>query len=133
MVLPDLSDVFADHVVDVAYLFGSRAEGTARHDSDHDVAVLFGSDPGLVGVEMLARDLRRRLGTPVDVVDLDKAPLELRGTVAERGRLIHSTNEPRRVRFEVRSRMLWIEFKPVLEAATRAFLAGVAGGGATRG
>ena len=39
--MPDLSEVFAAHDVAVAYLFGSRAEGTAGPTSDHDVAVLF--------------------------------------------------------------------------------------------
>ena len=32
----DLSAVWTAHAVAVAYLFGSRAEGTARPTSDHD-------------------------------------------------------------------------------------------------
>ena len=72
--LPDLSEVFAAHDVAVAYLFGSRAEGTARPTSDHDVAVLFADpEPALDATVRLAADLARILGTEVDVVDLDRA------------------------------------------------------------
>src|SRR5919206_20910 len=99
---PDLSGVFAAHDVAVAYLFGSRAEGTAGPGSDHDVAVLFSSaDPPLDATVRLASALAPVLGTRVDVVDLDRVGLELRGRVAERGRLLWSADEVRRVRFEV--------------------------------
>jgi predicted nucleotidyltransferase len=119
--------VLADHGVSVAYLFGSRARGTARPDSDHDVAVLFAhARPPLDATVRLAADLVPVLGTPVDVVDLDRATLELRGTVAESGRLLYSADETRRVRFEVDARMRWIEFRPVLVETTRAYLRRVA-------
>jgi predicted nucleotidyltransferase len=38
--LPALRDVFIQHGVVLAYLFGSQAEGTARASSDIDIAVL---------------------------------------------------------------------------------------------
>ncbi|MBW0104494.1 nucleotidyltransferase domain-containing protein [Pseudonocardia sp. KRD291] len=117
------------HRVAVAYLFGSRAEGGARESSDHDVAVLFLGEPALDATVRLASDLSPVLGTAVDVVDLDAAPLELRGRVAERGRLLHSADEARRVRFEVDARMRWIEFRPVVQETTRTFLSRVAGEG----
>ena len=128
--LRDLSEVFAAHGVAVAYLFGSRAEGTARPASDHDVAVLFtGPEPALDATVRLSAALSAVLGTDVDVVDLDRADLELRGHVAERGRLLYSADEPRRVRFEVDSRLRWIEFRPVVAETTRAFLRRVAAEG----
>lgn len=124
---PDLDGVFAAHGVAVAYLFGSRAEGTATPVSDHDVAVLFAeARPALDATARLAADLAPVLGTRVDVVDLAGAGLELRGKVAESGRLLFSADEPARVRFEVDARMRWIEFRPVLEETTRSFLARVA-------
>jgi predicted nucleotidyltransferase len=119
--------VFAAHGVAVAYLFGSRAEGTARPDSDHDVAVLFADeDPAFDATVRLGAALAAVLGTPVDVVDLDRAELELRGRVAERGRLLFSADEARRVGFEVDARLRWIEFRPVLEETTRAYLRRIA-------
>lgn len=127
MTAPDVSRVLAAHGVALAYLFGSRAAGTARPDSDHDVAVLFASgEPRLDATVRLGADLAAVLGTAVDVVDLDRAGLELRGTVAESGRLLYSADETRRVRFEVDARMRWIEFRPVLEETTRAYLHRVA-------
>ncbi|MER5674179.1 type VII toxin-antitoxin system MntA family adenylyltransferase antitoxin [Pseudonocardia alni] len=123
---PDLDPVFTAHDVAVAYLFGSRATGTARPASDHDVAVLFAGEPAPVATELLAADLAALLGTGVDVVDLGRADLELRGRVAESGRLLFSADEVARVRFEVDARMRWIEFRPVLEETTRTFLARVA-------
>ncbi len=66
------------------------------------------------------------LGTAVDVVDLERADLELRGCVAEQGRRLFAADEARRVRFEVDARLRWIEFRPVVREATRAYLRRVA-------
>lgn len=122
----DLGELWRAHDVTVAYLFGSRAEGTATPSSDHDVAVLFGHPATLLEVGALQADLVDALGTDVDVVELDRAALELRARVVQRGRLIHSTDEPRRVEFEVRTRSLWFDFEPTLRWMTRAYLDHVA-------
>lgn len=127
---PELNAVFAAQGVAVAYLFGSRADGTARPDSDHDMAVLFAAEePVFDATERLRAALEVVVATPVDVVDLDRAGLELRGRVAERGRLLWSADEPRRVGFEVDARLRWIEFRPVLEETTRSYLRRVAAEG----
>lgn len=127
MVAPDLSETLREHGAAVGYLFGSRAAETAAPGSDHDVAVLFAAAaPPLDATARLGVALAARLGTSVDVVDLDRATLELRGRVAESGRLLHSTDEVRRVRFEVDARIRWIEFRPVLAELTRTYLRRVA-------
>lgn len=126
MTAADLDDVFAEHDVAVAYLFGSRVEGRERPGSDHDVAVLFAGTPPWDATVRLGAALEPVLGTTTDVVDLDTADLELRGRVAEKGRLLFSADEPRRVRFEVDARMRWIEFRPVLAETTAAFLRRIA-------
>lgn len=77
-------------------------------------------EPGLDAV------LAAPLGTRVDVVDLARAGLELRGKVADTGRLLFSADERIRVRFEVDARLRWIEFRPVVEETTRSFLDRVA-------
>jgi len=114
------------HGVAVAYLFGSRAEGTARPDSDHDVAVLFFGEADLGAVGALQADLVAAAGTPVDLVELDRASLELRAKVIQDGRLLLSDDEPRRVAFETDTRSRWFDFRPTLEAMTRAYLRRVA-------
>ena len=119
--------MFSRHRVALAYLFGSRAEGKARPDSDHDVAVLWdASEPAFDATMRLAADVGCVLGTHVDVVDLERATLELRGRVAEQGRLLHVGDEDRRVRFEVDARLRWIEFRPVVRDTTRSYLRRVA-------
>ncbi|MDQ2709035.1 MAG: nucleotidyltransferase domain-containing protein [Actinomycetota bacterium] len=127
---PNRAEVFDAHQVAVAYLFGSRAENTAHEASDHDIAVLFAAEePAFDATVRLAADLAAVLGTAVDVVDLDRADLELRGRIAERGRLWFSVDEPRRVRFEVDARLRWIEFRPVVQETTASYLRRVAASG----
>ena len=48
--LEKIKPVLQKYGVDVAYLFGSRADGTAYADSDYDFAVLFKSYLGKNGV-----------------------------------------------------------------------------------
>ncbi|MBW3605033.1 MAG: nucleotidyltransferase domain-containing protein [Actinobacteria bacterium] len=114
------------HDVTVAYLFGSRAEQTATIRSDHDIAVLFDHESTLRDVAALQADLTGVLGGPVDVVDLARASLELQATVVQHGRLLFSSDEPRRVTFESVTRSRWFDYRPVLQRLTRAYLHRVA-------
>ncbi len=66
-------------------LFGSRARGRARPDSDADVAV---EAPG-VDLWTLAADLSQAVGLEVDVVDLREAGYPLLKSVLRDGLLIH--------------------------------------------
>jgi|SRR3954451_12533815 len=71
--------------VRVALLFGSRARGKARPDSDADVAVE-GRDLDRLG---LAADLSEAAGVEVDVVDLSRAGYPLLNAVLRDGILLH--------------------------------------------
>lgn len=123
----DLQRMFREAEVVVAYLFGSRASGRGREASDADVAVLADRTFGLLDLETLADRLRAVLDVPdVDVVDLDTASLELRGRVIQEGRVLFSSDEPRRVAFEVRTRSEYLDFLPTLERMTREYLRRVA-------
>lgn len=115
--------ILAGAGVDVAYLFGSRVDGSARADSDADVAVLTSRRLGLLDREVLADRLARVLDVPrVDLVVLEEASLELRGHVVQKARLLYSRDEPRRVAFETRTRSEWFDYRPVLEAHSRRWL-----------
>jgi predicted nucleotidyltransferase len=72
-----LRDVLADDpTVVVAYLFGSRATGTQRVDSDVDVAVLR-PDPSPDGRMLLMAELAAAVAPlDVDLVDLVTAPVD---------------------------------------------------------
>lgn len=53
----------------------------------------------------------------------------LRGKVATVGRLVYCQDESARVHFEANARMRWIEFRPVPEETTSAYLRRVAAAG----
>ncbi|SRR6266545_2638715 len=71
--------------VRVALLFGSRARGRARTDSDADVAVL-GKDLNLLA---LASDLSSAAEVEVDVVSLDDPGYPLLNALLRDGILLH--------------------------------------------
>lgn len=101
-----------------AYVFGSVARGVAREDSDIDVAVLCTQTPPatLEGAGLrLASDLERRLGRAVDLVVLNRAPLDLVHRVLRDGILVHETDRAARVRFEVARRREYLDLKPFLD------------------
>lgn len=110
-----------------AYLFGSRATGGERRESDADVAVMAGRGLGILTQQRLADRLARALAvSDVDLVVLEHAGLELRGAVVQEGRLLFSADEPARVAFEVRTRSEYLDFLPTLRAQTRRFLRALA-------
>ena len=72
--LPELTTRFPS--IEVLYLFGSRAKGAARSDSDADVAVFLEEkalrDNPLLDLEIGAF-LEKKLSCPVDVLVMQKA------------------------------------------------------------
>lgn len=70
----------------LAILFGSRARGTGRPDSDIDIAIL-PTDAALPlrDESLLVTDLERATGAPVDLVRLDHATEALRWRIARDG------------------------------------------------
>ena len=119
--------VLAAAGVQFAYLFGSRATGQHRSTSDADIAIMPGQPLDLLAEVGLADQLAQALQVPaVDLVDLRRAPLWLRGRVLEEGRLLYSADEPGRVAFEVRARSEYFDFLPTQRAHRDQFLRRVA-------
>ena len=101
-----------------AYLFGSTARGKARAGSDLDVAVLFASDPPhtLAGLHLdLADDLSAATGRPVDLVVLNRAPVDLVHRVLRDGLLLLDRDRSARIRFEIRARNEYFDLLPYLQ------------------
>jgi len=98
-----------------AYLHGSRAAGTARPDSDTDVAAWFGWDPAPRSWDIDG------LPRTVDLLVLDDAPLELAGRVALHGQLLFDDDPPARVRWEASTRKIWADEAPRRHQARRDF------------
>ncbi len=113
-----------------AYLFGSRATGRHCAGSDADVGIRVPPPLRLLEEVALAQALASALDVPaVDLVDLDRAPLRLKGRIVQEGQLLFSADEPARVAFEVRTRSEYFDFRPTLDTHRRRFLRRVAAGG----
>jgi predicted nucleotidyltransferase len=99
------------------YLFGSQARGTAGPASDIDLAILYADEPhrSLDGLPLdLEADLERTLGTRVQVIVLNRAPVDLVHRVLRDGKLLLDRDRSRRIRFEVKARNEFFDLQPVL-------------------
>lgn len=103
--------------VDAAYLFGSRARGTAREGSDVDVGILF--SPQVIRAWPLPElsiqaALESRSPLTFDVVSIADAPVDLVHRILRDGRLVYDGSRRRRIVFEVRARNEFFDIEPIL-------------------
>ena len=105
------------------YLYGSRVRGEARQQSDVDLAVLYAQKPpptfdglGLA----LGSILERHLGRPVDLLVLNRAPVDLIHRVLRDGVLVYDHDPSARIRFEVQTRNAYFDLLPYLRQYRRA-------------
>jgi len=123
-----LAAVLQSHsdAVDCIYLFGSAARREAGPLSDLDLAILFSDSlPSQARAELaaeLAGQAQRITGPTVDISILNDAPPVLKHRVIRDGRLLFVREEHRRVAFEVRAILEFLDFRPVLERHDRALL-----------
>ncbi len=130
MVTPDVLEVvrraFAASSVGAvaAYVFGSVARGDAGPESDLDVAVILGADPGRAlpseALLDLVAALERTTGRRVDLAVLDAASPDLIHRVLRDGILVHERDVAARVAFEVDARNAYFDVLPILRAYRRA-------------
>jgi predicted nucleotidyltransferase len=87
----------------VIYLFGSRAAGTARPESDVDLAFLLSvGTPPLTGPERieLVEELEEVSGRQVDLVLLNRSPLPLQFDVVRTGKVLWESDVEARTDWE---------------------------------
>lgn len=122
-VLPAILD---ERPVLLAYLYGSVSSGLAMPFSDVDIALYLSEslEPRQrlhleLDVEIALED---RLGLPnADVRVINDAPLMVRGTVVQEGRLLYSRDEESRIEFEMWTRKLYLDYKPTADMFRRLF------------
>jgi predicted nucleotidyltransferase len=114
--------------VETLWLFGSEARGTATADSDLDLAALFLRSPSPLERLEGAADLAARLGSDVDLVDLDRTSPILAMQVLRHGRLLVNRNPNRRAAFFGRTLCLYEDLKIMRREAERSLLERVASG-----
>lgn len=97
-----------------AFIFGSRARGTGRADSDVDVAAWWRQDPPAPWTVPVPAG--------VDLVVLNGAPLELAGRIALEGEVLFDDDPPAQVFWTATMRKIWLDERPRYEAAHRLYL-----------
>ncbi|MFZ5651837.1 MAG: type VII toxin-antitoxin system MntA family adenylyltransferase antitoxin [Bacillota bacterium] len=99
--------------ITAAYLFGSRAEGVARADSDVDIAVLMGCLPAeslKYRLEVM-EDTRRLARLDTEIVILNEAPVLLQFQVIQKGRVIFERDAGQRAIFEMHTASRYYDYK----------------------
>ena len=123
---PIVSYLTNQPVVSSVYLFGSHAKGTARPDSDVDIAVLFTqglSKKARFDLRLnLAGDLEDILLRTVDLIDLEEATYLLCHQIFLHGLLIIKNDQKQLTEFVVRSRREYFDFKKFIEQRNNAIL-----------
>jgi predicted nucleotidyltransferase len=97
-----------------AYLHGSRASGTARADSDFDIAAYF--------AEPVPASFEVDVPSGVDLLILNDAPLEIAGRIALDGQLLFDDSPVHRVRWESQTRKVYSDEKYRIDRSHREFL-----------
>jgi predicted nucleotidyltransferase len=114
-----------DDRVTAAYLFGSVARGTARKDSDVDIALLLRQKPPpTLAAQLFALedDLRGFVDREVQLVTLNTAPIDLVHRVLRDGVMLYERDRAARLRFEVQARNAYFDLQPLLRRYRQAVL-----------
>lgn len=105
----------ADSQVEVLWLYGSRAKGTATLESDYDLAVAFRSFPKdlwerRLQPELLAQKWADRLAVEdrmISVIDINHVPLPLAYAVISTGQVLWANSKLRQIKEENRIFSMW--------------------------
>lgn len=108
--------------IELAYWFGSRAQGKGTPLSDWDFAVKYNQE--MTWKQQL--NIRSIIGDcletdDVDLVDWDQAPLALRYSIVQEGVLLVSRDESLRVDLETETRSRYWDFEPYLREYQESF------------
>lgn len=122
--IKQLQETFKQQRVIFAYFFGSWVKGKTGLLSDIDIAVYL--DEKISPAEFF--DLKLKLlgnfmdifkTNNIDVVVLNDAPPLLSHRILKEGILIFSNNEKKRLEYEVKAVLKYLDWKPFLEKYTK--------------
>jgi len=105
----------ADDSIEVVWLYGSRAKGTASDVSDYDLAIALNNKINELKTdfycEQLADEWSQQLASPISIVDINKIPTPLAYNVINEGVVIESNNDFRRHLEQQRIWSLWENYE----------------------
>ena len=102
----------------LAYLFGSRVEGTIGPKSDYDFGFLCEPIEDKIQIRtQLSIELAQQLHTKdIDLIILNDTPVELAFSIVANGLLIYENNTAVRVEYEARVIGIYFDYLPFLKA-----------------
>lgn len=113
-----LEELIQDSSLIACYLYGSYARGEATPLSDLDIAILWAKEASVKERKRellrLSEKLSGQLGHDVDVRSLNDASLELQFRVISEGKVVLCQDESRRLEFEDRAVMHFLDFRPMI-------------------
>jgi uncharacterized protein YutE (UPF0331/DUF86 family)/predicted nucleotidyltransferase len=117
--------ILATHPIMLAYLYGSVAEDATTPFSDVDIALVAArplSAGEMLNVELeVQNELRHQAGIRnADVRLVNPASLLFQGQVVSRGILLYTRDDAFRISFETRTRLEYLDFKPIEEQVLEA-------------
>lgn len=104
-----------------AYLFGSITEGYYNENSDIDLAVLFKNNIDFEQELALAIKLQDKLKRNVDLINLNRAGINLAFRAISRGILIYEDDEIAHADFLEKLFKQYHDFRPIYEKLLREF------------
>ncbi len=111
-----IRELVKDHPeIIAAYLYGSFARGIETKESDIDIALLLSENFTQTALYpfKIAGEMEKKLKRKVDVRILNNASPSFLNQVFKYGRLLYSSDEKKRVSFEVQSMRSYLDIKPL--------------------
>ena len=112
--------------VTYALVFGSTARGTARADSDLDVAIGRNAPFAILELGDLISRLESATGKTVDLVQLDDAQPALAYRIFKDGVVVFERDREALVQRKARAILDYLDFKPIEDLCVRGVLAAAA-------
>ena len=127
---PEIKKELEELNIGIVYLFGSRAQGLAKKDSDMDIGIVFREPventsllPIYEKLYSLFLTANRKQKAEVDIVFLQSAPLALQFNAIQYGRVAYEISAKFRMAYEEKTMLLHSDFEPVAKEFDKMVLA----------